>query len=193
MVNPTLWVSSYGDYLLSVAMMKVRSREIAEDIVQETFLSAIKSVATFRGDSTEKTWLTRILNNKVIDYYRKKDILKDTDSYLTETEEEFDHHFFESTATSDAHWTKEAAPRDWNLESVAEAEGKEFDKIMQFCIDKMPPKLSTVFMAKFIDEESSEKICKDYDITSSNFWVILHRARILMRACLETHWFLKEK
>ena len=70
-LEPSSWVTSFGDYLFSYALLKVGKREIAEDLVQEAFISAIKAKDTFKGDSSEKTWLTAILNNKIIDHYRK--------------------------------------------------------------------------------------------------------------------------
>ncbi len=87
-LNPEIWLSNYGDYLFSVAMLKTNNREVAEDLIQESFLSAYKSRDLFRGDSSEKTWLISILNNKIIDYYRKKDVLKNTSEYLINTEQE---------------------------------------------------------------------------------------------------------
>ena len=93
-LNPKAWLSLYGDYLFSMAMYKVGHKETSEDLVQETFVSAMKTKETFRGDSSEKTWLVTILKNKIIDHYRKKDVLKDTASYLDETEDSFSEHFF---------------------------------------------------------------------------------------------------
>ena len=104
MINPKEWVSKYGDYLFSIALLKTNNKETAEDLVQDTFASAIKAKELFRGDSSEKTWLVSILNNKIIDFYKKKDILKNTDEYLTDTEQSFDAIFFESDYYSKAHW-----------------------------------------------------------------------------------------
>ena len=84
------WVVNYADYLYSMAYFKVNNQPEAEDLVQETFLSAYKNKDTFKGESAEKTWLTAILNNKIIDYYRKNKFETPFSTYLTETE--FSHN-----------------------------------------------------------------------------------------------------
>jgi RNA polymerase sigma-70 factor (ECF subfamily) len=171
--EPAQWVSRYGDYLYSLAVLKVNDTATAEDLVQETFMAAIKAKGTYRGDSSEKTWLVSILNNKVIDYYRKKDVLKNATTYLSETEESFTEN------------------RDWTIYADDSLNQMEFQKVIQFCIQKMPPRLIPVFIARFLDQEESELICKVLDISPSNYWVMIHRAKILMRSCLEKNWFFK--
>lgn len=191
MPDPKQWLQNYGDYLYSIALLKTNDTETAEDLVQDTFLSAIKAFSAFKGESSEKTWLTAILNNKIVDYYRKKDVLKNADNYLIETDQSFYGSFFEPDNGSDGHWTKTAGPEHWNISSDETLTRNDFYKILDYCIGKMPAKLAPVFIAKFIDEEGSEKICKDFNISSSNYWVIIHRSKILMRKCLETNWFKK--
>jgi len=178
--NPSNWLTLYGDYLFSYCMMRVNHRETAEDLVQETLISAFKSKESFRGDSSEATWLVAILKNKIIDHYRKKDVLKDADDYLEATESDFSKNFFEP---KNGHWLAEKKPAD------AEIQRGEFENVLNDCIRKMPPKLVPVFVAKFIDDEDSDEICKAHKISSSNYWVIIHRAKLLVRACLEKNWF----
>jgi RNA polymerase sigma-70 factor (TIGR02943 family) len=184
-LNPSLWVKSYGDALFSFTMLRVGNRQVAEDIVQETFISALKAKDEFKGESKEQTWLMAILKNKIIDYYRKKDVLKNARDYLEETQEEFYGNFFDP---SNGHWLQEAAPRAFASNADAGLNHDEFLKVVQFCIQKMPSKLVPVFVAKFLDDEDSEKICKDYNLSPSNYWVIIHRAKVLVRACLEKNW-----
>ena len=189
-IQPSEWLRLYGDYLFSLAILKTGDKELAHDLVQDTFLSAIKAKETFKGNSTEKTWLAAILKNKIIDYYRKKDVMKQAGDYLATTEHSFHSSFF-STAEGDfGHWTKEAAPAEWKKEGAdAVINSKEFYKILQYCIEKMPSKLAPVFLARFIDEQDAQKICKEFNLSSSNYWVIVHRAKVLMRSCLEKNWF----
>lgn len=189
MPDPQNWVKNYGDYLFSIAIVKVNNRQLAEDIVQDTFLSAVKSISNFKGESTEKTWLTTILNNKIIDYYRKKDVLKNTDSYLIETEQSFNDNFFDPSNDSFGHWLTKSNPSAWNNATEESITRVEFYKILAACIEKMPSKLVPVFMSKFLDEKKAEDICKEYAISSSNYWVIIHRSKLLMRTCLEKNWF----
>jgi RNA polymerase sigma-70 factor (TIGR02943 family) len=193
MTNPKEWVSSYGDYLYHIAMIRVNNTETARDLVQDTFLSAIKAIDSFKGTSSEKTWLTSILKNKIIDHYRKKSILKDTSQYLDQTEEGFYEHFFQADETSSNHWTSGSMPAIWKSEADQNLTDGEFYRVLEACIQKMPPKFIPVFTAKFMDEDDAEKICKDHQITPSNYWVIIHRAKLLMRSCIEKHWFNTRK
>lgn len=186
-LKPGQWVKTYADYLYSLALIKVNNKETAEDLVQETFLSAFKAKDSFKQDSSEKTWLTAILKNKIIDHYRKKDVLKDVANYISATESGFDEHFFNE---SDGHWLMESAPLAWKESADAKINRTDFNKIVQYCIQKMPTKLVPVFVAKFLEEADAEIICKEFNITSSNYWVILHRAKVLIRSCLEKNWFL---
>ncbi len=193
MLHPKEWVTNYGDYLYSIALLKTNNKEVAEDLVQDTFLSAIKASQNFRGDSSEKTWLTSILKNKIIDFYRKKDVLKNYDSYVDETESSFDAAFFQTDNLSSAHWKKDAIPASWSENADLKINENEFYSVVKLCVEKLPTKLLPIFTAKFIDDEDSEKICKDYNISSSNYWVIIHRAKLLMRSCLEKNWFINLK
>jgi RNA polymerase sigma-70 factor (ECF subfamily) len=186
-LHPAQWLNKYGDYLYSLALLKVNNKEVAEDLIQETFLSAYKSRDSFKNNSSEKTWLTAILKNKIIDYYRKNDVLKNVDSYISDTETGFSEHFFNS---SDGHWRASALPEAWQEFADARINQNEFNQIVQYCIGKMPSKLVPVFIAKFLEDEDSDKICKDFNISSSNYWVIIHRAKVLIRSCLEKNWYL---
>ncbi len=189
-LQPGAWITLYGDYLYSMAIIKTGNREIAEDLVQDTFLSAFKAKESFKGNSSEKTWLTAILKNKIVDYYRKKDVLRNTDQYLADSEKSFYNSFFTTEGDHPGHWTTAAAPKEWDIEKADnQLNSREFNKILQNCIQKMPPKLVPVFIAKFVEDGSAEKICKEFNISSSNYWVIIHRAKVLMRSCLEKNWF----
>lgn len=188
-LNPDNWISLYGDYLYALAMMKTGNTQIAEDMVQDTLLAAFKARDQFKGNSSEKTWLAAILKNKIIDYYRKKDVLKNTSDYLAETEESFHQSFF-SSDNGGGHWTADTAPKEWQTDNADNILNKhEFYRILQYCIQKMPSRLVPIFIARFVDEDDAEKICKEFNITSSNYWVIIHRAKLLMRSCLEKNWF----
>jgi RNA polymerase sigma-70 factor (TIGR02943 family) len=188
-LNPSGWLQLYGDYLFSLAMLKTRNQQLAEDLVQDSFLSAIKAKESFRGESSEKTWLTMILKNKIIDHYRKKDVLKELDDYLTTTEQSFHSSFFSEAKENYGHWTESTAPKDW-LSKGADSKlmAIDFKQILEYCLEKMPAKLIPVFLARFIDEEESAAICKEFNISPSNYWVIIHRAKVLMRSCLEKNW-----
>ncbi len=184
--DPSSWLTQYGDYLYSFCRLRVGHAETAEDLVQETLLSAYKARDSFKGQSTEITWLVSILKNKITDYYRKKDILRDAGSYLEESDREFAGDFFDA---GNGHWLRSAAPQAW-VQADSAVINEEFEAVMGKCLQKMPPKLAPVFMARFFDDEEAETICKVHGISPSNYWVIIHRAKVMLRACLEKNWFL---
>lgn len=187
--SPTQWVQQYGDYLFSIAMLKVGNKQTAEDLVQETFISAIKARDSFKENSSVKTWLSAILKNKIIDFYRKRDILKDLREYIDDTQAGFSDSFFDHDS---GHWLAESFPHAWQEAADNAVNRSEFYKILEYCIHKMPRKLVPVFIARFLDNEDSDIICKEFNISPSNYWVIIHRAKLLMRSCLEKNWFLSQ-
>jgi RNA polymerase sigma-70 factor (TIGR02943 family) len=189
-LSPETWVATYGDYLFSFCMFRVNNRETAEDLVQDTFVSAIRAKDAFLGQASEKTWLTAILKNKILDHYRRNDVLKNASDYLDETEREFSSHFFDR---GNGHWHREAAPAAWSEMADRNLHRAEFDAVVRMCISKMPSRLAPVFVAKFIDEEETEIICKAHGLSASNYWVIVHRAKVLMRSCLEKNWFMAKR
>jgi RNA polymerase sigma-70 factor (TIGR02943 family) len=189
-LSPETWVATYGDYLFSFCMFRVNNRETAEDLVQDTFVSAIRAKDAFLGQASEKTWLTAILKNKILDHYRRNDVLKNASDYLDETEHEFSSHFFDP---ANGHWHREAAPAAWSETADGDMHRREFESVLQNCIQKMPSRLVPIFIAKFIDDEGAEKICKVHGLSPSNYWVILHRAKLLIRSCLEKNWFMAKR
>lgn len=185
------WVENYGDYLFSLARYKLNDTELARDLIQETFFSAIKAIDTFRGDCSEKTWLVRILNNKIIDHYRagKKEI--PMSEYLDNTEASFSEHYFDlHTPGEYGHHKTAAFPSISHLESDGNINQSELKKVLNICIGKLPNNLSQVFLLKYISGENADFICKKFNITSSNYWVILHRAKLLLRTCISKIWSL---
>lgn len=180
--QPELWVEKYSDYLFRFAFSRVNDETTAQDLVQETFLAALENVAGFEGRSSESTWLTAILKNKIIDLYRKRSsgMAKKTE-WL---EEQHDQDFFE---TGNGHWKDLYRPREFGL-AGDEIAAKEFTRILQQCMQKLPALWFSVFSLKHMEDESSEKICKRMKITPSNYWVIMHRSKLNLRACLEKNW-----
>lgn len=191
LLDPSQWLHLYGDHLFSIAMLRLNDRQLAEDMLQETFLSAIKAAEGFKGESSEKTWLIAILKNKITDHYRKRATSKEVNNYLAETEDSFTAAFFESGPGDAPHWLDTTAPANWGFSADASMNRAEFYNILQECIKRMPEKLRLIFIAKFVEETETTILCKEYEISSSDYWVIIHRAKVLMRACLEKNWFLQ--
>lgn len=182
--DPLQWVTNYADYLYSYAITRINDEELARDLVQETFLAALEKIEKFEGRSSERTWLTAILKNKVIDVYRKK-----SSAYLKETEAQADNYdqeaFFES---ENGHWRTEHQPRIFGVEEYDSLARKELNDILQKCMQKLPALWLAVFTLKHIDDEQTETICKELKITPSNFWVIIHRSKVNLRSCLQKDW-----
>lgn len=171
------WMKNYSDTLYSYVLCRVKDAGTARDILQETFIAGWKGYEDFRNEAEEKTWLFSILKNKLIDHYRKQ---------ARQQEVSTDTYFFNEAE----HWTKEAAPRKWQ-ETANDT--KEFYSILYNCRSKLTTLYQSVFSLRYLDEEDAEHICKVLEITSSNYWVILHRCKLHLRDCLQKNWFLKEQ
>ncbi len=177
-INSDKWVSQYATDLYRHAYLKVRNREVAEDLVQETFLGALNGKESFMGNSTEKTWLFAILKNKILDYWKKKS----TTSEKLSKEEDFrmEYYFDEK-----GHWNTTVKELD---DFETRLEKKNFRNILDKCTDKLSGKTRLVFIYKLIEEMESDIICKELGLTASNYWVMMHRAKLAVRACLEKNW-----
>ncbi|TAE35993.1 MAG: sigma-70 family RNA polymerase sigma factor [Sphingobacteriales bacterium] len=182
-LNYNSWADNYTDYLFSFAYYKVGKKEEAEDLVQETFLSAYKGRENYNGTASEKTWLTAILKNKIIDYYRKPKIVDSFSTYLDQTEESFENFFFDQN--NHGRWNEKVVDNYFSNAADGYIMGKEFQKFLSLCLEKMPAKLKSVFVSKYIEDEKTENICKEHNITSSNYWVIVFRSKTILRTCLE--------
>lgn len=181
--NAENWINEYGDMLYRFALQRVSNTDAAKDLVQETFLAAWRNKESFKGEASEKNWLFAILKNKIIDHYRKA-VNRLTDN-ISESGENEDAFYFDE----EGHWTSEAFPRDWAIEPSGKIEAKEFYSVLEKCKGKLKEIQNMVFSMKYMDEMESEEICKTLNITASNYWVLLHRAKVQLRACLEKNWF----
>lgn len=183
-LNPRKWASNYADYLYSYAITRINDQEQARDLVQETFLAALESLSRFEGNSTEKTWLTAILKNKIIDLYRKKSAGLSSKTEVLEEEQEQKDFFDEK----DGHWNQAHRPQEFAAPIETDLQHKEFEHILQACMKKLPNLWYAVFSMKHLEEESTEMICSSLKVTPANFWVIIHRSKLNLRACLQKHW-----
>lgn len=179
--NPNNWVNLHGDYLYNYAYSRVQSKETAEDLVQETFISGLKSIKSFRGESSELTWLVAILKRKVIDHYRKLSRKKETVASQFSTP-------FQDNGDFEGQWILERTPKDWQIKHEDPMRHSEFIFILEMCIAALPEKWRSVFVLKVMEEIKSEEVCKEIGCSSSNLWVIIHRARLQLRECIEIRW-----
>ncbi|MEO6682718.1 MAG: sigma-70 family RNA polymerase sigma factor [Ginsengibacter sp.] len=178
--NPHQWVENYADYLYGFAFSRINDEEQSRDLVQETLLAALESIKKFEGRSSEKTWLTSILKYKIYDIYREK-----TASVRNVTLHEAYPRYFDQ---ADGEWQMEHKPTEFSIKDENAVESKEFYRILKLCLNKLPASWITAFKMKFMEEEETKDICNELQITSTNYWVIIHRAKINLRACLQKHW-----
>jgi len=175
--NVSVWVEEHGDYLLNFALSKISDRDLALDLIQDTYIAALSGVENFEGRSTPRTWLTSILNRKIIDHWRKKTSRKT---------EVVSHYFSDEQGSNNSHWVIENLPA-LSIDSIEEKISQEELLIaLEKCIEVLPDKSRGVIRSKYVEEKKGDDICKEYDLTSSNFWVIVHRAKLLLRDCLST-------
>lgn len=170
----------YRSYLLRYAVLQLRDASAAEDVVQETLLAALQS--RFAGRSSVKTWLTGILKHKIIDHLRRQS----REQPLEDAEPQREEDVSDAVFTPDGHWRQ--FPANWEAPERS-FEAKAFWQVFQACVDTMPPRAGRVFVMREVMELSTEEICKELGITATNCWVLLHRARLSLRECLEMKWF----
>ena len=185
-LNPEAWLEDYGDMLFAFAMVRVHDREVAQELVQETFLAALRAIQSFAGRSTERAWLFGILRNKLADHYRhqiREIPLADLEDFSLEEE-----GFFHTGGLGKDGWIKRLAPKPWNAPDQSLV-SKEFQQVFNACLSGLPEKTARVFLLREVDGVASEEICKDLRVSANNLWVMLHRARMALRRCLEVHWF----
>jgi RNA polymerase sigma-70 factor (ECF subfamily) len=181
--GPEQWVELYGDYLFKFALARLRDVSRAEDAVQETFLAALKGRKNFAGRSAEKTWLIGILKNKIYDYFRKasrETSFADLEFYAEEESE----GFITRGLTKDA-WSQ--GPQEWP-EPGAGLDSEVFWKAYRECAAKLPRHVAAVFHLREVDGLAGREVCALLNISENNLWVMLHRARMALRRCLETNW-----
>jgi len=181
--NPKDWIDQYGNYLYHFALSRLRNTTEAENAVQETFLAALKAKDSFSGKSSERTWLIGILKHKIIDAMRKSYREKPVTD-LQKEEDAIDQFFdYAGHPKGDVgHWVPEP---DELLEK------KEFWKVFYECSGKLSKTAADVFLLREVEKLESKEICNILHISLSNLWVLLHRARLQLRECLEINWFQK--
>ena len=172
---------NYSDYLYNYAITRVNDIHTAEDLVQETFISALKGYDSFQSKSKESTWLIAILKNKIIDHYRKK-----SKNYYQQSLDEM--QIMDDFFNSNGSWQTDQRPSRWDMDVDKAIEQREFYEILQQCLIRLNDIQRMVFAMKHLDDEDTDEICKELNITATNYWVIIHRAKLQLRKCMETNW-----
>ena len=190
MLEPQLWLIRFGDELYRFALGRVSDAEMAQELVQDTFVSALEATASFRGEASERTWLFVILRRKIIDHYRRQARSPFVSLDLT-PDQQPEAEFFQA---ANGNWRDDQNPSPWAVDS-SEGRGdtlleqQEFRQIMQSCQERLSAQHLAVFVLRFVEEMSAEEICQELNLSASNYWVIVHRAKLHLRRCLEKNWF----
>ena len=185
------WLDDHGDYLFKYAVFRLRDNTAAEDAVQETFLAALKAYKEFQGRASERTWLVGILKHKIVDHFRRTM----REAPLGEEPDEGPEHreFFERPEPWQGHWNNNYAPKEWHATPAELIERNDFWKVYSDCLSPLPQRTASAFTLREVDGLKSEEICEILSIKVNNLWVMLHRARLHLRNCLELNWFRREQ
>ena len=180
-------IESHRTYLVRYALAQLRDAQLAEEAVQEALVAALEGIGGFDGRSSLRTWLTSILRFKVFDLQRravKERAVESLDEeHVVDDESWLDDHFDET-----GHWR--VAPQAWG-DPESSLEQRRFWEAFERCLSGLSATAGRVFFRREVLGDDTDAICKDENITASNCWVILHRARISLRGCLEAGWFGK--
>jgi RNA polymerase sigma-70 factor (ECF subfamily) len=178
-------LDKHRGYLLRVAQLQLRDADLAEDVVQETLLAALAG-SGFSGKSSLRTWLTGILKHKIVDAIRRKQRSPIAAAAFADTDSELDIGEFDALFKDNGAW--DSPPADWGDPEAALGR-REFFDVIEVCLEKLPPNTARVFIMREVMELETDEICKELAITANNLWVILYRARMALRLCLEQNWF----
>jgi len=171
------WVNEYTNAMIGFALRYIKDVDQCMDIVQDSFLAAYNSIHTYDNSRNPKTWLFTILRNKCIDNIRKDKIRA---KYANDIQEEFD---------TDGQWTSAGLNYSWDVEDINLLDDPNFIATFHECIQNLPRSMSSVISLRYIDNSDSEKICEELSITKSNYWQMVHRAKMRLRKCLNINWF----
>ncbi len=183
--DPEDWVDRHGDSLYRYALLRLRSPDLAADVVQETFLEALRARSAFAGRSSERTWLVGILRHKIVDHLRRvrrEPVAENGVSANGTSGSPFDRR---------GHWR--VGPAHWGSDPSREMETREFWEVFNGCLSKLPQGLADAFFLRELDGLGAEEVQQILGITPANLWKRLHRARVYLRQCIESGWFAPQK
>lgn len=179
--DPAGWVDECGDSLYAFALARVGRPDLAEDLVQETFVAGLAAIESYRRESSLLTWLTGILRRKIADEYRCQ--RRGPRQQTLQGEPPAGHQFFDQHG----HWLHK--PRAWRSDPHEIAESQEFWETLEECMEQLPPTLAAAFRLKQLDGLKTGDVCSTLQISGGNLSVRMHRARLLLRECLDRNWF----
>lgn len=169
-LDPRFWVEKYGDIFYQYAIRRLNNAQAAEDVVQETFLAAMKSSVNFRGDSLESTWLSSILRKKTIDVIRKRERQRKVQPVVDGAEL---NDFSEDQCL-------QVIGASFSISPSKAMTDEELLKLVETSLANLPKNQADVFVLREIEQLEPEAICELLDISRKNLWVRLYRARVAL-------------
>lgn len=179
-----VYIGELRERMLKFAMLQLSDPQMAEDAVQEALAGALRNARAFAGRSAFRTWVYAILRNKIADQLRHKRRTANLISIPLGTTDDDETSYFDARG----HWSVENQPSHWGNPEV-DLLGKDFWRVFETCLDHLPPDQGRVFMMREFVELETAEICAEIGITITNLHVLMHRARLRLRNCLEGHWF----
>ncbi len=177
------WLTLYGDVLYRYALSRVMKSSVAEDLVQETLLAALKARKNYAGAASTRTWLIGILKHKIIDFFRQQ--IRENNQSLNDEQQDIEALIFDQ----EGHWRQSIKPLSVPEEAIQQ---QQFLKVLQSCIEALPLKQARLFVLRELEGLNNERLCETLEISSMNhLWVMMSRARLQLRECLETRWLNK--
>jgi RNA polymerase sigma-70 factor (TIGR02943 family) len=184
--DPATWVDAYGDRLFRYALSRLRDERAAEDLIQETFLAALRGRERFRGESSELTWMTGILRNKIFEHLRRQ--AREVPLAARPEDDEREETFFDGTG----HWKEAVSPADWGGEPQKKAESSEFAAALKDCLDALTPNVARAFVLREMEGLEHRDCADALGVPPGRLAVLLYRARLRLRRCLERGLFAPE-
>ncbi len=184
-LDPEGWVDEHGDYLYRFAWLRLRDSETALELVQETLLAGLSARRNYRGQCSERSWLTAILKRKIVDHHRKH--FRERANRVSSSDAWIDGQF-----TRRGTW--KSKPDEWSGDDPAQALTRaDFRTTLNGCLDRLPPRLRTIFVLRHVDERAAGEVCDEAGVSETNLWVMLHRARMRLWRCLSKNWFEEDR
>jgi RNA polymerase sigma-70 factor (ECF subfamily) len=183
--DPAGWVDAHGDRLFRYALSRIRDERAAEDLVQDCLIAAFESRDKFEGNSSELTWMTGIMRNKIFEHLRKQ---SRESTLAINDDEERENSLFDVGG----HWSGAAAPKDWGGEPHQKAESAEFSSALKSCLDALTPNVARAFVLREMEGVEHRECAEAMGVPPGRLAVLLYRARMRLRRCLEKNHFAPE-
>ena len=179
-LNPAGWVDEHLDSLYRYAFTRLRDKNAAEEVVQDTFLAGVRYADQFSGRGTERAWLQGILKRKIIDFVRAR--MKHGGASFYEDESDLTAQFFDAAGN----W--KAGAMKWSSAPNHKVEMDELWDVVKGCLAALPAGQADVFVLSVMEDMDSSEICEELGISSANYWVRMHRARLGLAKCVSERW-----